>query len=223
MKCYFQFLLLAALLSISYIAEASPEPGNLSFVKNELKTYHDSGKYSDDISRTVNQAMSYLRFRVNQNDRLTNPKKLAIVLDIDETSLSNYNDMLRLNFGGTPKDVDRAEGAGHDPAIEQTLALYNFAKQHHIAVFFITGRHPDIRQNTITNLTATGFKDWEDLYMKPADYNKKSVVPFKSHVRKEIAAKGYDIVLNVGDQESDLKGGYSDMAFKLPDPYYYIG
>jgi len=26
----------------------------------------------------------------------------------------------------------------------------------------------------------------------------------------------------VGDQFSDLKGGFADKGFKLPDPYYYI-
>lgn len=217
-----RFLLLTLLLSTS-VAQAKPEPTNLSFVKTDLENYHDSGAYSSDISRSINQAMSYLHFRINQNSRLEHPKKLAMVLDIDETSLSNYSDMLRLNFGGSPKEVDQNEGAGHDKAIKQTLALYQYAKQNHIAVFFITGRHPDMRQNTIKNLIAVGFKDWDGLYLKPDNYTQKSVVPYKNGVRHDIIAKGYDIVLNVGDQDSDLKGGNADMAFKLPNPYYFIG
>ena len=33
---------------------------------------------------------------------------------------------------------------------------------------------------------------------------------------------GYDIVLNFGDQWSDLQGGYADTALKLPNPTYYL-
>lgn len=223
MKSFLKFLFFSLLISTAWASQKKTEITNLSFVKNELETYHDSGEYKSDISRTVNQALYYLRFRVNQNARLEHPKKLAIVLDIDETSLSNYNDLVRLNFGGTAKEVDLAEGAGHDPAIKETLALFRYAKEKHVAVFFITGRHPNIRANTIMNLAAAGFTKWDGLYMKPEDYDQQSVIPFKSGIRKTIAARGYDIVLNLGDQESDLKGGFSDMSFKLPNPFYFIG
>lgn len=33
---------------------------------------------------------------------------------------------------------------------------------------------------------------------------------------------GYRIVVNVGDQRSDLTGGYALKTFKLPNPSYYI-
>jgi hypothetical protein len=29
--------------------------------------------------------------------------------------------------------------------------------------------------------------------------------------------------VNVGDQESDLQGGHVVRAFKLPNPFYFIG
>lgn len=222
MQTSFRFLLFALIFSTA-LAQAAPEPINLNTIKNDLKNYHDSGAYNSDIARSENQALSYLRFRINQNSRLEHPKKLAIVLDIDETALSNYRDMLRLNFGGTPQEVDQGEGAGHDKAITQTLALYEFAHKKNVAVFFITGRHPDIRQNTIKNLKAVGFKDWAGIYFKPDNYTEKSVVAYKSGMRKKIIDQGYDIVLNIGDQKSDLKGGNADMAFKLPNPFYFIG
>jgi hypothetical protein len=41
-------------------------------------------------------------------------------------------------------------------------------------------------------------------------------------VRKEITAKGYTIVANIGDQYSDLVVGCAEGKFKLPDPMYYI-
>ena len=47
-------------------------------------------------------------------------------------------------------------------------------------------------------------------------------IPFKSAARGEIEAKGYHIVVNIGDQYSVLAGGYAERVFKLPDPFYYI-
>lgn len=46
---------------------------------------------------------------------------------------------------------------------------------------------------------------------------------YKSGERAEIEADGYRIIANVGDQESDLQGGHADRAFKLPNPFYFIG
>jgi acid phosphatase len=195
---------------------------NLSLVKQRLIQYHDSGQYHDDISDVVRHALSYLRFRINQNQESQHPKSLAIVFDIDETSLSNYNDMQALDFGGTNSDYIKAEEKGTDPAIPSTLTLYQYAKNHHITVFFVTGRKEALRLATSKNLKRSGYKTWQYLYMKPNDYHKESVVPYKSSIRKTIEKKGYDIVINIGDQFSDLKGGFADMVFKVPDPYYFI-
>jgi hypothetical protein len=42
-------------------------------------------------------------------------------------------------------------------------------------------------------------------------------------VRAGIVAEGYTIVLNVGDQWSDLKGKpEAEFSVKYPDPYYFI-
>ena len=48
-------------------------------------------------------------------------------------------------------------------------------------------------------------------------------VPYKSGERAKIEQRGYRIIANVGDQESDLQGGHADRAFKLPNPFYFIG
>jgi predicted secreted acid phosphatase len=45
---------------------------------------------------------------------------------------------------------------------------------------------------------------------------------FKATKRSEIVEQGYTIVLNMGDQLSDLEGGYAERTFKLPNPFYWI-
>ena len=91
-----------------------------------------------------------------------------------------------------------------------------------VPVFFITGRHERLRAATEKNLKDVGYQQWARLFMKPNDYDRKSVIPFKSGARKQIEDEGYTIVVNVGDQYSDLAGGYSERVYKLPDPFYYI-
>ena len=71
-------------------------------------------------------------------------------------------------------------------------------------------------------LLAAGYTHWNGLYLAPDNYHQKSIIPFKAAVRKKITGMGYDVVLSIGDQYSDLLGGYDDRKFKLPNPYYYI-
>lgn len=212
-------ILTSLVLSLNVFAE----PENLATVKQTLINYHDSGKYSQELTSVSNEALNYLRFRVNQNAQLRNPKKLAIVLDIDETSLSNYADMRRLDFGGTLEMLTALENAAHDPAIPSTLALYKYAIANNVAVFFVTGRKEAQRDATVNNLKDAGYDKWAALYLKANDYADSSAIPYKTAVRKKITEQGYDIAVNMGDQYSDLKGGYADMKYKLVNPYYFIG
>ncbi|MCH9745080.1 MAG: acid phosphatase [Gammaproteobacteria bacterium] len=200
---------------------AQEHPENLSFVKQRLVQYHDSGQYYSDIAKVARHTLSYLRFRVNQNKQYAHHKKLAIVFDIDETALSNYQDMKAMDFGGTDQDYINAEQKAHDPAIPSVLTLYQYAKNNGVAVFFITGRKESLRPATAKNLKNAGYSDWKQLYMKPKNYDNPSVIPYKSAMRKGIEKQGYDIAISIGDQYSDLKGGYADMVFKVPDPYYF--
>jgi predicted secreted acid phosphatase len=213
--------LLAVLLLLSTFTCLGGDPPDLATIKKQLIEYHDSGEYYRQIDAVIKEAVYYLQFRLNQNARLKNQMKLAIVLDIDETALSNYTDMLHLNFGGTLEEINDLANDGHNTAIPGIKALYNFASQHHVAVFFVTGRKEYQREATERNLKTVGYAHWDGLFMKAND-SQQPLSLFKAVMRKQIIKMGYDIVLNIGDQLSDLDGGYADMNFKLPNPYYRI-
>jgi len=212
-------IIILALLPL--FATAKP-PANLYDIKQKLIYYHDSGQYNQNITTITNQAIDYVKTRIAQNKKMSKPKKLAAIFDIDETSLSNYPTMIKLSFGGTPEQLANAQDLANDPAIPSTLKLYNFAIKNGITVFFITGRNFYQRQATINNLHIAGYKGWQKLFMKPYAYHQFSVVPYKAQARKKITQMGYDIIISIGDQQSDLKGGYADKTFKVPNPYYYI-
>lgn len=195
------------------------EPKNLDKVKAKLIRYHDSGEYQKDQARVTNRALLYLKNRLDGDDA---EQKIAIVLDIDETALSNYPTLRALNFGGTKTDTSQALTKADNPAIQPTLELYRYAKDKKIAIFFVTSRPETLKDITIQNLTNAGYQNWDGLIMRPDDYHEKSMSTYKIASRKQIEDQGYEIILNVGDQESDIVGEHADRSFKLPNPYYII-
>jgi predicted secreted acid phosphatase len=221
-KCLYTLLCNLFVAFFLPIAVNAAEPQNLDILKMELRNYYDTGDYTRAIAQVDARAECYLKQRVKENGHLPQPKKLAIVFDIDETLLSNYEDLKNFNFGGIPLMVDSNKAQAHDSAIEPSLHLYRLAQKSNVAIFLITGRKPYLRDATIKNLQQTGYTQWTGLIFKPSGYNKLSVAPFKSAARAHIAQAGYDIIINVGDQQSDLVGCYAEQTYKLPNPYYFV-
>jgi hypothetical protein len=207
------------------------EPANLGLYKIELTKYRESGRYESGLAAVASQAAAWLAQRARRKG------KLAMVLDIDETSLSNWPVIKADNFGFIPRGPcdlsksDLPQGAcgwliwisqARDQPIKPTLELYRQARSLGVEVFFITGRPEFVRDATQRNLRAAGYEGWKDLMMAPKGLRLKSAADFKAPARKRIVEQGYSIVLNMGDQDSDLAGGYAERTFKLPDPFYYI-
>jgi hypothetical protein len=182
-----------------------------------VREYHDSGLYDRDLAAVDASARAYLDSRLAAWPRRSKLTP-AIVLDIDETSLSNYTGLLATGFTTVGNVINPVTATGK--AIPSTLALYQHARSKKVAVFFVTGRPPEIAGITTLNLVNEGYdKGWDGLYTKPFD---DTTAQFKSSTRAAIENRGYDIVANIGDQESDLDGGHADRAFKLPNPFYFI-
>lgn len=86
----------------------------------------------------------------------------------------------------------------------------------------------DIDETAISNyryFAATDFKDigagysgWRRLIV---DRRLQPMIPYKSGARAKLEKHGFKLIVNVGDQESDLAGGHADRAFKLPNPFYF--
>ncbi|MCA0404053.1 MAG: HAD family acid phosphatase [Proteobacteria bacterium] len=207
----------------SFLTTSFAEPTNLHTIKQELETYHDSGCYEKELAAVISQATNYILKEADANKTNLHKKKLAIVLDIDETSLSNYPYMVKRSFGGTREEMHREIEEAKAMPIAPTLALYESALKAGVTVFFVTGRYESERNATKINLENAGFKNWAGLYLRPLNYkHKTSIIPFKVNAREQITRKGYTIIASIGDQYSDIKGGFAKKGFKLPNPYYYL-
>lgn len=209
-----------------HIPAAPPPPVNLGPIKDMLREYHQ--KYYDiDLEAVFGSAQKY----VEQN--AVQVKRPALVLDIDETSLTNWPNLLADDFGFVadgscdalpkgPCGFTQWVLKGSAKAIEPAHKLFEAAKAKGVAVIFITGRPNSQRDITILNLDHAGFEGWTELRTRPDRDDLLTVQKFKTAERTKVEGEGYTIIANVGDQISDLEGEHSGCTFKVPNPFYFI-
>lgn len=197
-------------------ATATHEPRNLDLVKAEIRDYVKSGQYEREIAAVAAQADAWL---VERAARRTTGERLAVVFDLDETLLSNWPHIDSLGLGYSPAAWEIWVAEGRAPAIEPVREIYRTARRLGLEVYFLTGRREHQRESTAKNLRAIECGEFAALCMKP-DGDHGTTAAFKIAERTRLTREGCVIVANVGDQESDLVGGYAERTFKLPDPFY---
>jgi len=203
------------------------QPANIGDLKAEATHYYDSGAYRTDLQSTAWPASPWI------NDEAPRVPRPAVVFDIDETALSNWeaikaNDFGRV-IGGTCDELPQGpcgwqawDLRSQSTVIRPTMDVFTTAKDRGAAIFFITGRPEMQRAATERNLAAVGYSGYTRLIMEPADAHYVSAVDFKAPQRHAIEQEGYTIIANMGDQRSDLDGGFSERPFLLPNPFYRI-
>jgi len=125
------------------------------------------------------------------------------------------------------------------PATPGMPSLVAAASDAGCAVVGLTGRNTGQKAATLANLHEQGYPQFTDeLYFtkwrsgeqppsymqgKCVAYPTCTTIEFKSATRAHVEDDlGYDVVANLGDQWSDLKGGHADHVVKLPNPTYYL-
>lgn len=197
------------------------EPLNLSDAKAAVLAYVDSGAYARDFAAASAEARAWIERRA---DARRPGERLAIVLDIDETVLSNLPHMRAEDFGYHPRNWSDWIDAANAPALRPMLDLFRAARARDVAVLFLTGRRdPRERAGTEENLRRAGFDGYAALRLDgPADAGLPTSAARKTAARAAWAAEGWTIIAAIGDQESDLVGGHAERTFKLPNPFYRI-
>jgi predicted secreted acid phosphatase len=210
---------LATVLAFTLAPLRAAEPANLSTAKEAVLRYYTSGDYGQDLTKVAVKAGKHLAKRVARP--VKEGEKRAIVLDIDETTLTNLTHITANDFGYVPEVWNRWVATGQARAIVPVQLVYDVAVQNKVAVFFITGRGPADAPGTEKNLRETGYTTWERIYYKPAEHT-GTAKAYKTGIRRQLTEEGYTILLNIGDQESDLAGGFAEATYKLPNPFYLI-
>ncbi|MCV7041280.1 acid phosphatase [Mycolicibacterium moriokaense] len=203
------------------------QPANVGDLKREAVAYYDSGAYLTNLQQAAAPAIAWIN---EQAPRVARP---AVVFDVDETALSNWEAIKANDFGrfGTGPCDQLPEGpcgwlawdlSGRSTMIPPTMDVFNTAKERGATIFFITGRDESQRASTERNLLNTGYAGYERLIMEPTGAHYVSAADFKAPQRAAIEAEGYTIIANIGDQPSDLAGGFAQQTYLLPNPFYRI-
>ncbi|MCW2985566.1 MAG: acid phosphatase [Conexibacter sp.] len=204
-------LVLAALLIVAFAATASAATVRTATTPAQLRA--GKAAYDKAIAAGFAKATTLLDVQLSKH-----PKKPTVVLDIDETTLSNWAclDAADFDLSGLATCVI----AGRSVASPGARAFIKHARARQVALAFITGAPTAVCPARRKNLIAQGIKAPFTITCKPATYTTDSLVPYKSGARKAIVKSGRTIVLNVGDQKSDLAGGAARKTLLLPNPIY---
>lgn len=218
-------LSIAALLLLAGCAThrgtGTAEPLNLTAAKEAVISYVDSGAYERDLQSAAEAARNWVRERAARRDP---GERLAVVFDVDETVISNFSHMREMDFGYAVDSWNAWVGAGQAPALPAVRAVFQECRRLGVTVFFVTGREePRDRAGTEKNLREQGMGDYERLILADPAEESQSTAARKARARSTLERnEGYRIIASIGDQWSDLEGGFAERVFKLPNPFYRI-
>ena len=213
---------------------------NIDSVKSTIRTYYNAPNGIADKSSSpyITEMHAIEASALASLPHVGPGEKKAIVFDADDTTLWTY-DMedaaMHFNFDPAVQANDWVFPEKF-PATPGMVDFVDAVEAKGYSIFGITGRRFVQEAATVGNLEKVGYTqfDGDNMYTKwdGPDTNKPAyvtcvaactTVEYKANTRKHIEQDlGYDIVLNVGDQFSDLQGGYADAALKLPNPTYYL-
>jgi acid phosphatase len=214
----YRLLSLAALVLCAGCEATRFEPANLGPHKREIRQYVDSGRYENDVRLVAEEAGNWIQNRALGKKA---GETLAVVFDLDETIFRNWPQISAVDFGYVPAEWERWVQSASAPALEPVCEIYRRSLAAGIRVVFITGRPETQRQSTEENLRRIGCGRYDVLVCRPVE-DATSAADYKAAERRRITASGWVIIANLGDQFSDLAGGYAERTFKLPNPFYSI-
>ncbi|MDM7883809.1 HAD family acid phosphatase [Curtobacterium sp. RHCKG23] len=220
---------------------------NIDSLKKTIATYYGdpgTGIADETDSPYIREMRSIVDRETRQLRRMHDTavrhgQRPAIVLDADDTTLWTYDmEVADMHFVFDPARQDEWVQDERFAATPSMVGFVNRAQAMGFTVFGLTGRNDDQKTATVQNLTKVGytafapdrfFTKWTGVgasqqpsYITCATA-KCTTVEYKALTRKHIEQDlGYDITLNVGDQWSDLQGGYADRSLKLPNPTYFL-
>jgi len=215
MKYYKKIKIISVFLLSLTLISCGSAPVNLLVAKKIVAKYYESGEYSNDLKKIISDAEN----DISKLDIHTNS---AVVFDVDETSLSNYKSIKKIYFGYDPVKWDNWINEAKAPAIQEVKQFYDFLLMKNVKVIFLSSRKSSQYDATYRNLKNVGYMKFDTLILKSNSDSARTSLAFKSRQRELLTEKGYDIIADIGDQESDLEGKDHGLQIKLPNYLYII-
>ena len=141
-----------------------------------------------DTRQAMYGSRAYVGQRVADGGR-----RLAVNLDIDNTSLATYY----------------AKGT----AVPVVLRFARYARSQGVTLLFNTGRERGHLAGVARSLRRVGYDVKEICGRKSGETLSHS----KQRCRAHFVAEGYTLIANVGNRSTDFTGGNYERAFRLPN------
>lgn len=186
---------------------------NLSEVKQQIYEYYLSGDYFKEVDKSINEGLRNL-------SNINIPENAAFVFDIDETALSNWDYQINNDFGYNNKLWDTWIDSAKAPPILPVKRFYDSLIAKNVKILFLTGRNQNQFKKTYDNLVKAGYTIFDTLICR-SPHEGKTALEYKSLQRKNLSSK-YKIIGSIGDQWSDLDGGFAMIKVKTPNYIYII-
>ncbi|GHD27463.1 HAD family acid phosphatase [Streptomyces galbus] len=232
-------------------ANSTHEPYNIGLLVKDIDAYYGTAAdadgvyqasptspYAQDLASVDRAARAYIDKAARK--ALHKGDKPAVVFDIDDTLLLSLDYEKRYNYTYNSASWAAYVNRADRPAVFGSPELVRYAASKGVEVFYNSGLSEAQRSAAVANLKKVGVDvdlDADHMFLKntatPPAYLSACATPgtwtcttvqYKSGTREHIERDlGYDIIANVGDQYSDLEGGYADRTYKLPNPTYFVG
>ncbi|AEF55263.1 5'-nucleotidase, lipoprotein e(P4) family [Marinomonas posidonica] len=166
------------------------------------------------------KAMSYQAFNLAKMqfdhylDKHKGNKKVAVVVDADETVIDNSDYQAWLigkDFGYSSKTWSKWMAAADAKAMPGATDFLNYVASKGAEVFYVTNRKIVGLEGTRKNLKALGFPNVDDkhLMLRTDTSNKEP--------RRDAVAKNYDIALFMGDNLNDFSNDFRTKSLAESD------
>jgi 5'-nucleotidase (lipoprotein e(P4) family) len=207
-KKYILLIFIAALTACNCFQEETKETRNISEHSQTMATLYNY--YADEYKALAYQAFNIAHERVDKIRR-DNPynENLAIVVDIDETLLDNspHQALMIQSDSNYPYMWNEWCDLANANAIPGALAFLQYADENGFNVFYVSNRKEKyVQKGTMQNLISLGFPQvTEDHFLLRLERTDSNPNPSdKQGRRDDITARGYKIVLLIGDNLGDF-------------------
>lgn len=158
----------------------------------------------NEYNSTLEKIINHYNESINRLFNKKYHKQLIFIFDIDDTLLSTIplsNTCIKIL-----------------PPNKSIVNLYNNIRNHGIKTGIITARNAMSKYGTLKNLNEIGISQFDEFFMRESFDLSQHVSTFKYNKRKMLSNQ-YEIIGNIGDQETDFSYGLNGLAIKLPNLY----
>lgn len=197
----------AVITATSWQVAAKEQPVSSAQLQNQAVLAVDwvqqSGEYRALAYQAFNVArLSFDHMKDQAKENGDANSKLAVVVDLDETMISNSAYaawQIKNGEGYSSKTWSKWEHAGQATAIPGAVAFSKYIDSHGGTVFYVSNRSEASLKETIKNLNKLGFAGVNDKTVLL-----KSTTSDKKARRNIITDEGYKIAMLIGDNLDDF-------------------